>query len=44
MSENPLLKASGTVADAGWGEKTTMSPAKTKTSETEDNIPLATPV
>ncbi|MYI89712.1 MAG: hypothetical protein F4082_05425, partial [Gammaproteobacteria bacterium] len=43
ISENPLLKASGTVADAGWGEKTTMSPTKTKTVRPKTTFPLRHP-
>ena len=43
MSENPLLKASGTVADAGCGEKTAMVPTKANTVRPNKNFPLRHP-
>ena len=43
MSEKPLLKASGTVADAGCGEKTVMSPAKIKTVRPKTKFSLRHP-
>ena len=43
MSENPLLKASGTVADAGWGEKTARVPTKASTIRPNENFSLRHP-
>ena len=43
ISENPLLKASGTVADAGCGGKTAMIPTKASTVRPNKNFPLRHP-
>ena len=43
MSENPLLKASGTIANAGPDGKTAMIPTKAKTVKAIINFPLRHP-